>query len=151
MTKVGGEKVRRKCQGRPWPGSQSSPLGIIRRYFFHGWGGDDASRLPRRKFRGFSLTRGIPADASSANWSGPRANNRIFSGGISSYSPPSLKGCQQEENRGGSMRRKEFEVQDRELLEEVLKNAEVGYLAFNGGDGWPRVTPLNFVFDGRIL
>jgi nitroimidazol reductase NimA-like FMN-containing flavoprotein (pyridoxamine 5'-phosphate oxidase superfamily) len=53
--------------------------------------------------------------------------------------------------RGGSMRRKEFEVRDRELLEEVLKNAEVGYLAFNGADGWPRITPLNFVFDGRIL
>ena len=46
----------------------------------------------RRKFRGFSLTRGIPADASSAYWPGPRANNRIFSGEISSYSPTSLKG-----------------------------------------------------------
>ncbi len=49
------------------------------------------------------------------------------------------------------MRRKEFEVQDRGFLEEVLKNAEVGYLAFNGADGWPRITPLSFVFDGRIL
>jgi nitroimidazol reductase NimA-like FMN-containing flavoprotein (pyridoxamine 5'-phosphate oxidase superfamily) len=49
------------------------------------------------------------------------------------------------------MRRKEFEVQDRELLEEVLKHAEIGYLAFNGADGWPRMTPLNFVFDGRVL
>jgi len=49
------------------------------------------------------------------------------------------------------MRRKEFAVKDQELLAEVLKNAEVGYLAFNGADGWPRITPLNFVFDGRIL
>ena len=49
------------------------------------------------------------------------------------------------------MRRKEFEVQDRAFLEEVLRNAEVGYLAFNGADGWPRITPLSFVFDGRIL
>ncbi len=52
---------------------------------------------------------------------------------------------------GGSMRRKEFAVKDQESLAEVLKNAEVGYLAFNGADGWPRITPLNFVFDGRIL
>jgi nitroimidazol reductase NimA-like FMN-containing flavoprotein (pyridoxamine 5'-phosphate oxidase superfamily) len=49
------------------------------------------------------------------------------------------------------MRRKEFEVQDRALLEDVLKKAEIGYLAFNGTDGWPRITPLSFVFDGRIL
>lgn len=45
------------------------------------------------------------------------------------------------------MRRKEFEVQDRRLLEEVLHKAQVGYLAFNGADGWPRLTPLNFVYD----
>ena len=49
------------------------------------------------------------------------------------------------------MRRKEFEIRDGKLIEEVLKTAEIGYLTFNGPDGWPRVTPLNFVFDGRIL
>jgi len=49
------------------------------------------------------------------------------------------------------MRRKEFEVKDRELLEEVLQTAEIGHLAFNGPDGWPRITPLNFIYDGRIL
>jgi len=49
------------------------------------------------------------------------------------------------------MRRKEFEVKERERINEVLKNAEIGYLSFNGPDGWPRVTPLNFVYDGRIL
>ncbi len=49
------------------------------------------------------------------------------------------------------MRRKEFETKDREQMEEVLKTAEVGYLAFNGPDGWPRITALNFLYDGRIL
>jgi nitroimidazol reductase NimA-like FMN-containing flavoprotein (pyridoxamine 5'-phosphate oxidase superfamily) len=36
-------------------------------------------------------------------------------------------------------------------MEEVLKNTDVGYLSFNGPDGWPRVTALNFFYDGRIL
>jgi len=49
------------------------------------------------------------------------------------------------------MRRKEFEVTDREQIAEVLRAAEIGYLAFHGPDGWPRITPLNFVYDGRIL
>ena len=49
------------------------------------------------------------------------------------------------------MRRKEFAVRERERIHEVLKAAEIGYLAFNGPDGWPRVTPLNFVYDGRVL
>jgi nitroimidazol reductase NimA-like FMN-containing flavoprotein (pyridoxamine 5'-phosphate oxidase superfamily) len=52
---------------------------------------------------------------------------------------------------GGVMRRKEFEVQDRERMEEVLKKTDIGYLAFNGPDGWPRITALNFLYDGRIL
>jgi nitroimidazol reductase NimA-like FMN-containing flavoprotein (pyridoxamine 5'-phosphate oxidase superfamily) len=52
---------------------------------------------------------------------------------------------------GGSMRRKEFEVRDGKLIEDVLRTAEIGYLIFNGTDGWPRVTPLNFVYDGRIF
>lgn len=49
------------------------------------------------------------------------------------------------------MRRKEFEVLDRKSLEEVLKTAEIGSLCFNGPDGFPRITPLNFVYEGRIL
>jgi len=49
------------------------------------------------------------------------------------------------------MRRKDFEVKDRERLEGVLKKAEFGYLAFNGADGWPRITPVNFEYDGRVL
>jgi nitroimidazol reductase NimA-like FMN-containing flavoprotein (pyridoxamine 5'-phosphate oxidase superfamily) len=52
---------------------------------------------------------------------------------------------------GGPMSTKRFETRDRTVMEEVLKTAAVGYLSFNGPDGWPRVTPLNFVFDGRIL
>ena len=49
------------------------------------------------------------------------------------------------------MRRKEFESTDREQMESVLRMAEVGTLAFNGPDGWPRITALNFLYDGRIL
>jgi nitroimidazol reductase NimA-like FMN-containing flavoprotein (pyridoxamine 5'-phosphate oxidase superfamily) len=49
------------------------------------------------------------------------------------------------------MRRKEFEVKEKSLIEEVLRTADIGYLAFHGADGWPRITPVNFVYDGRIL
>jgi len=42
-------------------------------------------------------------------------------------------------------------MKERERINEVLKKAEVGYLAFNGLDGWPRITPLNFFYDGRIV
>jgi nitroimidazol reductase NimA-like FMN-containing flavoprotein (pyridoxamine 5'-phosphate oxidase superfamily) len=49
------------------------------------------------------------------------------------------------------VRRKEFEVSDQSRIEEVLKSAEIGYLAFNGADGWPRMTALNYAYDGRIL
>jgi nitroimidazol reductase NimA-like FMN-containing flavoprotein (pyridoxamine 5'-phosphate oxidase superfamily) len=49
------------------------------------------------------------------------------------------------------MRRKEFEMKERERIDEVLRTADVGYLAFNGLDGWPRITPLNFLYDGRVL
>ncbi|MGE5840897.1 MAG: pyridoxamine 5'-phosphate oxidase family protein [Deltaproteobacteria bacterium] len=49
------------------------------------------------------------------------------------------------------MRRKEFDVTNRARIEEVLKSADFGTLAFNGPDGWPRMTALNFAYDGRIL
>jgi len=49
------------------------------------------------------------------------------------------------------VRRKEFEVTDQTRMEEVLRSAEIGTLAVNGPDGWPRVTALNFAYDGRIL
>jgi len=49
------------------------------------------------------------------------------------------------------VRRKEFEVVEKSRIEEVLRRAEIGYLAFNGADGWPRVTALNYAYDGRVL
>ena len=49
------------------------------------------------------------------------------------------------------MRRKEFEVVDQSRMEEMLRSAEIGTLGFNGSDGWPRVTALNYAYDGRIL
>jgi nitroimidazol reductase NimA-like FMN-containing flavoprotein (pyridoxamine 5'-phosphate oxidase superfamily) len=49
------------------------------------------------------------------------------------------------------MRRKEFETVDKSRIEEVLRSAEIGTLAFNGADGWPRLTALNYAYDGRIL
>jgi len=50
-----------------------------------------------------------------------------------------------------AVRRKEFEVADKSRIQDILKSAEIGYLAFNGADGWPRVTALNFAYDGRVL
>jgi uncharacterized protein len=49
------------------------------------------------------------------------------------------------------VRRKEFEVAEKSRMEEVLRRAEIGYLAFNGTDGWPRLTALNYAYDGRVL
>jgi nitroimidazol reductase NimA-like FMN-containing flavoprotein (pyridoxamine 5'-phosphate oxidase superfamily) len=49
------------------------------------------------------------------------------------------------------MRRKEFAASDKSQIEEVLKSAEIGHLAFNGPDGWPRLTALNYAYDGRIV
>lgn len=48
------------------------------------------------------------------------------------------------------MRRKEFGVLDRERMEEVLKKADAGSLAFNGPDGWPR-PELNLGFVRRRI
>jgi nitroimidazol reductase NimA-like FMN-containing flavoprotein (pyridoxamine 5'-phosphate oxidase superfamily) len=52
---------------------------------------------------------------------------------------------------GAAVRRKEFEVADQSRIEEVLQSAEIGYLAVNGADGWPRLTAVNYAYDGRIL
>ena len=49
------------------------------------------------------------------------------------------------------MRRKEFEAVEKNRIEEVLRKAEIGYVAFNGPDGWPRMTAVNYAYDGRIL
>jgi len=55
------------------------------------------------------------------------------------------------EERRREVRRKEFEMVDKSRIEEVLRSAEIGHLAFNGPDGWPRLTALNYTYDGRIL
>jgi nitroimidazol reductase NimA-like FMN-containing flavoprotein (pyridoxamine 5'-phosphate oxidase superfamily) len=56
------------------------------------------------------------------------------------------------QGKGGTgVRRKEFEVSDKGQIEHVLRSAEIGHLAFNGPDGWPRLTALNYAYDGRIL
>jgi nitroimidazol reductase NimA-like FMN-containing flavoprotein (pyridoxamine 5'-phosphate oxidase superfamily) len=49
------------------------------------------------------------------------------------------------------VRRREFEVSEKTQIEDVLRSAEIGHLAFNGPDGWPRLTALNYAYDGRIL
>jgi len=54
-----------------------------------------------------------------------------------------------ERERGAAVRRKEFEVAEKSRMEEVLRRADIGYLAFNGTDGWPRLTALNYAYDGR--
>ncbi|MNI00700.1 Pyridoxamine 5'-phosphate oxidase [compost metagenome] len=46
------------------------------------------------------------------------------------------------------MRRKEFNVEDNQEIEMFLKEMSFGFLGTVGEDGWSRVTPLNFVFDG---
>lgn len=49
------------------------------------------------------------------------------------------------------MRRKEFAVGEQEEIEAFLKEASFGYLATTGEDGFPHITPLNFVYrNGHI-
>jgi len=44
------------------------------------------------------------------------------------------------------MRRKQCEITDAEKIEALLGRARVGRLATIGGDGYPYITPLNFVW-----
>ncbi|MCU6796628.1 pyridoxamine 5'-phosphate oxidase family protein [Paenibacillus sp. WQ 127069] len=44
------------------------------------------------------------------------------------------------------MRRKEFEVMDHEETLQFLQEVSFGVLGSNGEDGWPQLTPLNFVY-----
>jgi len=49
------------------------------------------------------------------------------------------------------MRRKHCEVTDPEKIEQILSSATIGRLASNGADGYPYITPVNFVyFKGNI-
>lgn len=44
------------------------------------------------------------------------------------------------------MRRSEFNVEDQEEIGAFLKEMSFGYLATSGEDGWPHLTPLNYVY-----
>ncbi|MDI4644379.1 pyridoxamine 5'-phosphate oxidase family protein [Cohnella hashimotonis] len=49
------------------------------------------------------------------------------------------------------MRRKEFEVEDREICEAFLNERDDGVLTFKGIDGWPKAVPLNYAYkDGSV-
>lgn len=49
------------------------------------------------------------------------------------------------------MRQSKKEIFDRGVIEGMLRQSLVGRLGTKGGDGYPRVIPLNFVYDeGRI-
>lgn len=44
------------------------------------------------------------------------------------------------------MRRKHSEITDPEKIKKTLSSANIGRLATNGADGYPYITPVNFVF-----
>lgn len=49
------------------------------------------------------------------------------------------------------MRRKECEITDPQKIELILNSATIGRMATNGADGYPYITPVNFVyFQGNI-
>ncbi|MGD9819030.1 MAG: pyridoxamine 5'-phosphate oxidase family protein [Desulfomonilaceae bacterium] len=49
------------------------------------------------------------------------------------------------------MRRKQCEVRDSEQIEWILGQARIGHLATIGSDGYPYITPVNFVYhNGNI-
>lgn len=49
------------------------------------------------------------------------------------------------------MRRKEFEVEQQQEIEDFLQEMSFGFLGTVSEDGWPRVTPLNFVYHAGAL
>jgi len=49
------------------------------------------------------------------------------------------------------MRRKACEVTDPERIREILASANIGRLATNGTDGYPYITPVNFVFHKECI
>jgi nitroimidazol reductase NimA-like FMN-containing flavoprotein (pyridoxamine 5'-phosphate oxidase superfamily) len=44
------------------------------------------------------------------------------------------------------MRRKQSEITEKEQIEEILTKTRVGRLATLGGDGYPYITPVNYVY-----
>ncbi|MGG6311734.1 pyridoxamine 5'-phosphate oxidase family protein [Paenibacillus macerans] len=49
------------------------------------------------------------------------------------------------------MRRKEFGMQEEAEIQQFLREMNFGFLGTVGEDGWSRVTPLNFVYDGQCF
>ncbi|MDO3675945.1 pyridoxamine 5'-phosphate oxidase family protein [Paenibacillus ehimensis] len=49
------------------------------------------------------------------------------------------------------MRRKEFEMMDAQETEQFLQEMSFGVLGTTGEDGWPELTPVNFVFHEGAL
>ncbi|MWV46871.1 flavin-nucleotide-binding protein [Paenibacillus sp. HJL G12] len=49
------------------------------------------------------------------------------------------------------MRRKEFSVKEEQEIHDFLSGMSFGFLGTIGEDGRPRVTPLNYVYDGGIF
>ncbi len=49
------------------------------------------------------------------------------------------------------MKRKRQEITDRKEVDAILKRCRVGRIATNGADGYPYITPLNYVYhDGAV-
>lgn len=44
------------------------------------------------------------------------------------------------------MRRKHCEIKDLQDIERILSSTTVGRLATHGADGYPYITPVNFVY-----
>ena len=49
------------------------------------------------------------------------------------------------------MRRTEYQIDDLNQWEQIVRTAPVGYLGMITPDGWPRVVPMNFVVDDRTI
>lgn len=49
------------------------------------------------------------------------------------------------------MRRKQCEITDKKKIESILSRCTIGRLATNGGDGYPYITPVNYVYHGGAI
>jgi nitroimidazol reductase NimA-like FMN-containing flavoprotein (pyridoxamine 5'-phosphate oxidase superfamily) len=50
-----------------------------------------------------------------------------------------------------NMRRKQCEITDKQEIEAILRRARVGRLATLGQDGYPYITPVNYVYMGESI
>lgn len=49
------------------------------------------------------------------------------------------------------MRKANKEIKDRSVIEHLLRTSHVGRLGTNGKDGYPRIKPLNYVYDRGVI